>query len=621
MTETETIPSPGGEAGERGVAAGSGETADRGGVVAGGSEEENDITSDVVGEKNHMAANHATQMFELPAGDHHGGEGPDAHHDQEKKQQQQRADEDLQQAVGSTAVDLCRSRTSSASFLGRDEVHDEDPVELVWGSERAAAAAASSSTTVPAAASSSTPLNANKTRLYCRRWVIVTIFSIYSLSNAFQWIEYSIINNIFVRFYGVDSGAVDWLSMVYMLAYIPLIFPITWLLDHYGLRTTALLATAFDALGAWLKVASVRPDGLGFGVTVLAQTVCAISNAFIIGMPSRVAAVWFGPQEVSTACALGVFGNQVGIALGFLLPPLIVPYSEEVSELSYNISCMFYGAAAVSTAVFLLVTLLFREKPSLPPSPAQALLWYNPPEHEYSYLGSLKRLMYNRSFVLLAITYGIITGVFYAISTLLNQMLIEHYPGEEINAGRIGLTIVVLGMVGSVACGVWLDRTKTYKQTTLLVYSLSFVTMVIFTFTLDLGYIWVVFITGGALGFFCAGYLPVGFEFAAELTYPESEGTSSGLLNVSAQVFGIIFTIVQGRLVTEFSPKAGNIFLCTFLLIGTIMTVFIKSDLRRQKASLAGIQGVEPLKQALTEMEPNGVCATYQPPTVRESLA
>lgn len=32
------------------------------------------------------------------------------------------------------------------------------------------------------------------------------------------------------------------------------------------------------------------------------------------------------------------------------------------------------------------------------------------------------------------------------------------------------------------------------------------------------------------------GYLPVGFEFAAELTYPESEGTSSGLLNACAQV-------------------------------------------------------------------------------------
>jgi len=37
------------------------------------------------------------------------------------------------------------------------------------------------------------------------------------------------------------------------------------------------------------------------------------------------------------------------------------------------------------------------------------------------------------------------------------------------------------------------------------------------------------------------GYLPVGFEFAAELTFPESEGTSSGLLNASAQVASLLF--------------------------------------------------------------------------------
>lgn len=32
------------------------------------------------------------------------------------------------------------------------------------------------------------------------------------------------------------------------------------------------------------------------------------------------------------------------------------------------------------------------------------------------------------------------------------------------------------------------------------------------------------------------GYLPIGFEFGVEITYPESEGTSSGLLNAFAQV-------------------------------------------------------------------------------------
>lgn len=36
--------------------------------------------------------------------------------------------------------------------------------------------------------------------------------------------------------------------------------------------------------------------------------------------------------------------------------------------------------------------------------------------------------------------------------------------------------------------------------------------------------------------FFMTGYLPLGFEFAVEITYPESEGMSSGLLNTAAQV-------------------------------------------------------------------------------------
>ncbi|KAK3522355.1 hypothetical protein QTP86_007643 [Hemibagrus guttatus] len=50
-------------------------------------------------------------------------------------------------------------------------------------------------------------------------------------------------------------------------------------------------------------------------------------------------------------------------------------------------------------------------------------------------------------------------------------------------------------------------------------------------------------------------------------------------------VFGIIFTICQGKLINTFSTLAGNLFLCAFLIIGTIITGFIKSELRRQKAN------------------------------------
>ncbi|XP_066117493.1 heme transporter FLVCR1 [Saccopteryx bilineata] len=418
-----------------------------------------------------------------------------------------------------------------------------------------------------------------RTALSTRRFVVLLIFSLYSLVNAFQWIQYSIISNVFEGFYGVSLLHIDWLSMVYMLAYVPLIFPATWLLDTRGLRLTALLGSGLNCLGAWVKCGSVQQHL--FWVTMLGQSLCSVAQVFILGLPSRIASVWFGPKEVSTACATAVLGNQLGTAVGFLLPPVLVPNTQNnTALLASNISTMFYGTSAVATFLFILTIIAFKEKPQYPPSQAQAVLQDSPAE-EYSYKKSIRNLFKNIPFVLLLVTYGIMTGAFYSVSTLLNQMILTYYKGEEVNAGRIGLTLVVAGMVGSILCGLWLDFTKTYKQTTLIVYILSFFGMVIFTFTLDLGYIIFVFVTGGALGFFMTGYLPLGFEFAVEITYPESEGTSSGLLNAAAQIFGILFTLAQGKLTSSYSPKAGNIFLCVWMFVGIILTALIKSDLRR----------------------------------------
>ena len=80
------------------------------------------------------------------------------------------------------------------------------------------------------------------------------------------------------------------------------------------------------------------------------------------------------------------------------------------------------------------------------------------------------------------------------------------------------------------------------------------------------------------------GYLPVGFEFAAELTYPEPEGTSAGLLNAMTQVFGIAFTSLSGYLINQWGDFWANISLCVTLALGTFLTMIIPNDLRRQNA-------------------------------------
>lgn len=69
---------------------------------------------------------------------------------------------------------------------------------------------------------------------------------------------------------------------------------------------------------------------------------------------------------------------------------------------------------------FLKTTTVFQAQPPTPPSAAQSATKTN---EQSPFLHSVKRLVCNRNYILLLISYGVNVGVFYAISTLLNQVI------------------------------------------------------------------------------------------------------------------------------------------------------------------------------------------------------
>jgi len=144
--------------------------------------------------------------------------------------------------------------------------------------------------------------------------------------------------------------------------------------------------------------------------------------------------------------------------------------------------------------------------------------------------------------------------------------------------------MVVAGLAGSMVGGMILDKFKKFKLTTLVTYTLSLVFMIAFTYAIDLEDINIDYFIIAALGtyqtpksknlrlneyesqgietikgFFMTGYLPIGFEFGAEITFPESEASSSGLLNCSAQIFGIAVTAGSQALVNYFVSQAESL--------------------------------------------------------------
>ncbi|PNF14534.1 hypothetical protein B7P43_G15362 [Cryptotermes secundus] len=251
------------------------------------------------------------------------------------------------------------------------------------------------------------------------------------------------------------------------------------LLTLKGLRWTIFLGTLGTALGSWIKAVSVAPDR--FWVTFTGQTFVALSQVFLVSIPPRLAAVWFGSDQVSTACSIGVFGNQLGMAAGFLLPPIFVKNHDDVEEIGSDLSLMFNCTAGAGTFVLILVIAFFKAAPPLPPSPEQALKLQAAWRKNGFFLG-VKRLLENRGFILLLFTYGLAVA-----------------GGEEF-AGKVGLVFVIGGMVGSVIFGIILDKTHKFKETTVAVYGFSALGMLAFTFTLGLGSKILVYITSSFVG-------------------------------------------------------------------------------------------------------------------------
>lgn len=420
-------------------------------------------------------------------------------------------------------------------------------------------------------------------RLFKRRWLVLLLFSIYSGTNAFNWIQYPIISNVVTKFYNVTEERIDWMSLVYMWVYVPLVFPVTFLLERTGLRIIALIACLLNTVGAVIKTLACQPHL--YQLAFIGQITMAIANVFILGVPSKLAATWFGENEVSTACAIGVFGNQIGIALGFLVPPLIVSGNKDNDDIGTSLRHMGSVLSLLSISTLVVVMFVFENQPPLPPTISQHNSLEESKYHRPNYISEIKNFFKSSSCTLLCISYAICTGVFYTFSTFLNYQILNDFKGSPEYAGKLGLMLVVSGLFGSIICGFVLDKTNLYKKTTLLLYVLSLLSFAYYTYILHTGNTLLVSTTVIILGFTMTSNLPVGYDFAVEISYPIGEGISSGLLNCVAQVFSIIMIMGLRKVMEEVSVLVTNLTLCTTLLIGLIVTGLIKEDLKRQSAN------------------------------------
>lgn len=220
--------------------------------------------------------------------------------------------------------------------------------------------------------------------------------------------------------------------------------------------------------------------------------------------------------------------NYIGVIIGFALPAVLVRSDESKNK----IGNLMLTQAVFCTVVCLLCIVWFKDKPELPPSITAS-------EEREAFCSSLSSCMKNLNFDLINLSSSLLQGAIGALATLLDPIT-DPYNFSSTDNSVIGIVLIICGIIGSFIIGVEVTLTNKYKLSFFICTLLSLITLVIFTFTLELESLIVTACVIGLFGLVVTPCIPISYEYGVEVTYPVDESTSVGLMNTGAQAFGIV---------------------------------------------------------------------------------
>jgi MFS family permease len=350
-------------------------------------------------------------------------------------------------------------------------------------------------------------------RPHAYRWVVLAVFTLVNVSMQLLWASYLAITGPAARDMGVSDSAVGMLGMVFMIAFVPLSFPVSWAIDRYGFRPAVGWSAVLMAVFGVARGLS----GHAYLPVLLCSIGIAVAQPSMLNAWTTVPAKWFPARERATAVGVVTLGNLVGTGIGMALTPVLLG-SMSIPDIQ-----LAYGAVAAATAVLFLA--LAREAPPTPPdaegSAVRALV-----------LDGLKHAVRVPSFlVYLAISF-VGMGIFNGLATWLEPIFRPRGFSPE-QAGDAGAVMLVGGVLGAVVLPALSDRQQNRRRYLLvgLLGALPWLLGVTYATAF-----WRLLASAFLFGFFLVGISPVGMQYAAEVTRPTPEGTSNGLIQLFGQL-------------------------------------------------------------------------------------
>ncbi|KAK3804471.1 hypothetical protein RRG08_024996 [Elysia crispata] len=425
------------------------------------------------------------------------------------------------------------------------------------------------------------------TRVYLRRWYVLFVFSLGCAVTGFSFGQYGPIAQSLEKAFGWSDNTIAMLGMWNNLGFVLMAWPFGRLLEMKGLRFATIVSMLLVTFSLGLRCASSDPVTAKW-LNNISQVLAGTASIITYSSCALLSALWFPVHQRTTATAIGTFMGYLGIALSFIIGPLVVPdpgfagnntsgNATDGSDERDAIMVYFYSVAGISAFVLLLTFIYFPAKPPLPPTISAGVKRLSQGE-------GVRNLLKNVQFHLILFIFGFGAGIYQAFSQILDIDL-DVLDVSQTTAGWMGFYSIIggclLGFITSWISDMFTRKLKLFllmmfmPATAMLVWFLLLIKKYIAT---DMPSLYITVIVPGC---FIYGSQPLFYELACETAYPTGEDVAPFMLNTAQN---LVATVILGILIVPGSSVSWiNWVVTVSIALGLVLLLLVKEDYNRMK--------------------------------------
>lgn len=236
--------------------------------------------------------------------------------------------------------------------------------------------------------------------VYSSRWWVLTVVSTLTALQGGMWNIYGPTAPALQPAFGWNDGQIalfpNWGTIGWFIA----VAPCAYVMDSKGLRPAVLAPSFLIFAGSLLRICTTDVPAATW-LCNTAQLLNGLAGPVGCAAPPLLSATWFAPQQRTTATSISTVCNYLGVALSFILGPLLVPKGN-VHTVKHDYMVYMWGSAIASGIVFLAVVVSFPNAPPTPPSPSAAV-------NRIEFTAGLRQLIRMRAFWFCGLSYGLVT--------------------------------------------------------------------------------------------------------------------------------------------------------------------------------------------------------------------